>query len=212
MFTGLVERMGRVVSISGSSGGVSDIAIESPEIAAEIVRGDSVAVSGVCLTVIEAGGGVFRAQMMEETLRVTNLGGVKPGEHVNLERALKLGGRLDGHFVLGHTDEVGEVIRIEPDGNARKIWISASDNISWGIVPKGSIALDGVSLTVIDSENDRFSVGLIPTTLRETTLGRLKRGDGVNIEIDVVARYIAGLRGGKPKSGLTWEKLAEYGW
>ena len=212
MFTGLVECMGRVVSVSKASGGVSVIAIESPEIAAETVPGQSVAVSGVCLTVIEAGGGVFRAQMMEETLMVTRLGGVKPGGHVNLERALKLGGRLEGHLVLGHVDEVGKVIRVELDGDARKIWISASDKISWGIAPKGSVAVDGVSLTVIDSENDCFSIGLIPTTLRETTLGHLKRGDGVNIEIDVMARYIARLCGQEPKSGITWEKLAQYGW
>ena len=218
MFTGLIENTGRVVSVSGSSGGISVIAIESAEIANEMVPGESIAVSGACLTVIETRSGVFRAQMMEETLKVTNLGRVGPGGYVNLERALKLGARLDGHFVLGHVDEVGEVKRVEPDGNAKKIWISASDKISWGIAPKGSIAVDGVSLTVIDSEDDCFSIGLIPATLRETTLGRLKRGDGANIEIDVVARYIARLAGLGKKSGresnggLTWEKLIQYGW
>ena len=212
MFTGLVECMGRVVSISRTSGGVSVIAIESPEIAAGIAPGESVAVSGACLTAISANGGVFHAQMMEETLRVTRLGRLKPGENVNLERALKLGGRLEGHLVLGHVDEVGEVTRVEADGVAGKIWISASDNISWGIASKGSITLDGVSLTVIDSENGCFSVGLIPATLRETTLGSLTRGDSVNIEIDVIARYIARLCGRESKNGITWEKLAQYGW
>ena len=212
MFTGLIERMGRVASISKASGGVSVIAVESPELASEIIPGESVSVSGACLTVIDASGGAFRAQMMKETLAVTSLGRVKPGEYVNLERALKLGGRLDGHLVLGHVDEVGEVIRLESDGDTRKIWISASDKISWGIAPKGSIAIDGVSLTVIDSESGCFSIGLIPSTLRETTLGRLKRGDSVNIEIDVMARYIARLCGREPKSGLTREKLAQYGW
>ena len=212
MFTGLIECIGRVASVSKASGSVSVIAIESPEIAAEITPGESVAISGVCLTAIGASGGIFRAQMMEETLRVTRLGSIKPGGNVNLERALKLGGRLEGHLVLGHVDEVGKVIRLEPNGDARKIWISASDKISWGIAPKGSVALDGVSLTVIDSGNDCFSIGLIPTTLRETTLGYLKRGDGVNIEIDVMARYIARLCEREPKSGVTWEKLAQYGW
>ena len=212
MFTGLVECIGRVVSVSKASGGISVIAIESSEIAAEIAPGESVAVSGACLTVISASGGVFRAQMMEETLRATRLGHARPGEHVNLERALKLGGRLEGHLILGHVDEVGEVTRVETDGDARKIWVSASEKISWGIAPKGSVALDGVSLTVIDCKSNDFSIGLIPTTLRETTLGSLTRGDGVNIEIDVMARYIARLCGRESKSGVTWEKLAQYGW
>ena len=212
MFTGLVERMGRVVSVSKASGGVSVITIESPEIAVEIIPGESVAVSGACLTATDASGGVFRAQIMEETLRATRLGRVKPGENLNLERALKLGDRLDGHLVLGHVDEVAEVIRVEPDGDARKIWISASDKISWGIAPKGSVAIDGVSLTVIDCEREGFSIGLIPTTLRETTLGSLTRGDIVNIEIDLMARYVARLCDREPKSGITWEKLSQYGW
>ena len=212
MFTGLVERIGRVVSISKASGGVSVIAIEAPEIAAGIVPGESVAVSGACLTATGTSGGTFRAQMMEETLRITRLGRLKPGECVNLERALKLGGRLDGHFVLGHVDEVGEIIRVESSGETRKVWVSAPDKICWGIAPKGSIAIDGVSLTVIDCETDGFSIGLIPATLRETTLGNLARGDSVNIEIDVIARYIARLCGRETKSGLTWEKLAQYGW
>ena len=212
MFTGLVERIGRVVAVSKASGGVSVIAIESPEIAEEIIPGESVAVSGACLTATDASGGVFRAQMMEETSRVTRLGRVKPGENVNLERALKLGDRLDGHLVLGHVDEVGEVIRVESDGETRKLWVAASEKISWGIAPKGSVAVDGVSLTVIDSEREGFSIGLIPTTLRETTLGSLTRGDGVNIEIDVIARYVARLCDREPKDGITWEKLAQYGW
>ena len=212
MFTGLIECMGRVVSVLKASGGVSVIAIEAPGIAAEIVPGESVSVSGACLTAVNADGGVFRAQVMEETLKVTRLCRVRPGDHVNLERALKLGGRLDGHLVLGHVDEVGEVTRLEPEGDARKIWISASDKIACGIAPKGSITVDGVSLTVIDSESGGFSVGLIPTTLRETTLGSLTRGDGVNIEIDVVARYLAQLCGRESKGGITWEKLAGYGW
>jgi riboflavin synthase len=208
--------MGRVVSVSRASGGVSVIEIDAPAIAGEIAPGESVAVAGACLTAVgAAGGGIFRAQMMEETLRSTRLGDVRPGELVNLERALKLGGRLDGHLVLGHVDETGTVARVEPNGESKKIWISASDGISWGIAPKGSVAIDGVSLTVIDSGGGDFSIGLIPTTLRETTLGILGRGDRVNIEIDVTARYVARILGrepGAPRGGLTWEKLAGYGW
>ena len=212
MFTGLIERTGRVVSISKVSGSVSVIAIESPEIAADIIPGESIAVSGACLTTVDASGGVFRAQMMEETLKATRLGSVKPGERLNLERSLKLGDRLDGHLVLGHVDEVGEVIRLESNGDARKMWVSASDKIYWGIAPKGSVTVDGVSLTVIDCESGGFSIGLIPTTLRETTLGCLSRGNSVNIEIDVIARYVAKLCDREQKSGVTWEKLARYGW
>jgi riboflavin synthase len=215
MFTGLIERMGEVISISKARDGVCDIAIDAPGIASEVATGESVAVSGACLTAVKSGGGLFHAQMMPETLRSTRLGGLKPGERVNLERALKSGGRLDGHIVLGHVDEVGTVVGVESDGRSKKIWVSASEDISWGIAAKGSIAIDGVSLTVIDSNEGRFSIGLIPTTLRDTTLGFLEIGKRVNIEIDVMARYAARLigraAGARPK-GLTWEKLAEYGW
>jgi riboflavin synthase len=208
--------MGVVVSISGVSDGVAEITIRAPSIASEIAPGESVAVSGACLTAVGAEGEVFRAQMMEETLRVTRLGSLKPGSRVNLERALKAGGRLDGHIVLAHVDETSPVLRVEARGKSRKIWIAASENISWGIAPKGSVAVDGVSLTVIDSADGEFSVGLIPATLKETTMGIVETGNTVNIEIDVMARYVARLFGKNapdaPHQGITWEKLSEYGW
>jgi riboflavin synthase len=213
VFTGLVECIGRVVSVSRASGGVSVISIEAPAIASEVKAGESVAVAGACLTAVGGDGKIFQAQMMEETLRATRLGAVKPGDSLNLERATRLGGRLDGHIVLGHVDETGAVMSVEANGSAKKIWISASGKISWGIAQKGSIAVDGVSLTVIDSEDGGFSIGLIPTTLRETTLGLLERGKQVNIEIDVTARYIARIMGRTPEGGgVTWEKLARCGW
>jgi riboflavin synthase len=207
--------VGVVVSVSGVSDGVAEIAVRAPSIASEITPGESVAVSGACLTAVGAEGEVFRAQMMEETLRVTRLGSLKPGAKVNLERALKAGGRLDGHIVLAHVDETSSVLRVETRGKSRKIWMAVSENISWGVAPKGSIAVDGVSLTVIDSRDGEFSVGLIPVTLKETTMGLVEAGDMVNIEIDVMARYAARLSGQSPQaapSGITWEKLSEYGW
>ncbi|MDR1965140.1 MAG: riboflavin synthase [Synergistaceae bacterium] len=216
MFTGLIECTGEVVSISPSAGGVAGISVRAPRIAREAAVGESVAVAGVCLTVVETGRETFRAQMMAETLRSTRLGEMKPGEAVNLERALIAGGRLDGHIVLGHVDEVGSVVRVESDGASKKIWMTASDEISWGIAAKGSVAVDGVSLTVIDSHGGNFSVGLIPTTLRNTTIGLLKEGSRANIEIDVMARYAERLARRKDEAaapvGLTMEKLREYGW
>jgi riboflavin synthase len=216
MFTGLVECMGETVSIARSRGGMAEIAIKAPAVASEISSGESVAVAGACLTAIGSGGGIFRVQMMAETLRATRLGAIEPGDMLNLERALKTGGRLDGHMVLGHVDEVGEVLDVETAGDSKIIHISASEKISWGMAPKGSVAIDGVSLTIIDSGRGSFSIGLIPATLGRTTLGSVERGHRVNVEIDVIARYVARLLGkdaiSPAKSELTWEKLAEYGW
>ena len=226
MFTGLVECIGvvRAVSPDPAVSGVRRISICAEAIAAELRHGDSVAVSGACLTVVETKGDTMSAQIMQETLQSTKLGGLGTGDRVNLERALPVSGRLDGHIVQGHVDEVGRVIRIESVGDAagtKKIWISASREIAWGIAPKGSICLDGVSLTVIDAEVEAFSVGLIPVTLSETTIGSLSTGDAVNIEIDVVARYMARMlqfgilepnASDKTASTLTWETLQGYGW
>ncbi|MDR1579954.1 MAG: riboflavin synthase [Synergistaceae bacterium] len=216
MFTGLVECMGETVSIANSRGGMVEIAIRAPVIASEISPGESVAVAGACLTAIGSDGGTFRAQMMAETRRATRLGSLEPGDMLNLERALKTGGRLDGHMVLGHVDEVGEILDVKTAGDSKIIHISASEKISWGTAPKGSVAIDGVSLTIINSWRGGFSIGLIPTTLGRTTLGLIERGHRVNVEIDVIARYVAKLLGKDAESPereeLTWEKLAEYGW
>lgn len=189
--------------------------IHAPAIAKEILRGESVAVAGACLTVVAAGRDFFDAQMMLETMRATRLGALKPGDFVNLERALRIGDRLDGHMVSGHVDGVGVVSSVEDFGETRTLWVSVTGNISWGIAGKGSVAVDGVSLTVINSTKEAFSVGLIPTTLGDTTIASLVSGDLVNVEIDIVARYIARLAEcGAPagKSAITWGKLQEYGW
>jgi riboflavin synthase len=227
MFTGIIERVGVVRSVSREPGDIWRVGIYAPEIAAELKLGESVSVSGACLTAVETSGSIFQAQMMKETLRSTWLGGLSSGDKVNLELSLRAGGRLGGHIVLGHVDEAGRVKKIEKAGSARKLWIAVSEGISWGIAAKGSVTLDGVSLTVIDSQGGIFSVGLIPATLRETTMGFLKEGDQVNVEIDVIARYMAKLLGYRGLSvlpeeldnagsagekKLTWEKLGKYGW
>jgi riboflavin synthase len=181
MFTGLVEEVGRVVEATPTRLGV-----EAREVIRGTRLGDSVAVNGVCLTVVELDGAVFTADVMSETSRRTTLGGLGPGRPVNLERALRADGRFGGHIVQGHVDGVaalaardgGDMAFALPSGLARYV------------APKGSVALDGVSLTVVAVEDDLFTVSLIPSTLAETTLGGLKVGDTVNVEVDIVAKYV----------------------
>ncbi len=218
MFTGLVECVGEVRSVSRRGDNIYILRIFAPKIAPEVKFGESISVSGACLTAVSALQDSFEAEMMEETVVSTRLGSLKPGDRVNLERALRVGARLDGHLVAGHVDEVGTVARVEGAGETRKCWISVSAAIAGFIAGKGSVALDGVSLTVIDAAGEEFSVGLIPTTLRETTIGSLRAGDRVNVEVDMIARYLARLmRYGAPgetqrDGGITWEKLQENGW
>ncbi|MDR3332053.1 MAG: riboflavin synthase [Synergistaceae bacterium] len=220
MFTGLVECVGVVRSVSYEGGGVHRIGIDAPSIAQFLKRGESVSVSGACLTVVESWGDTFYAQMMSETMGATRLGMIKPGDRLNLERPLRVGDRLDGHMVLGHVDGVGKVSRLEDEGVTKKIWITPPDDIAWGVAAKGSIAVDGVSLTVIDQPGEHsydFSIGVIPTTLRETTIGDLTEGRAVNIEIDVLIRYAARLLRADGESdgasdALSREKLLDYGW
>ena len=224
MFTGLVECVGKVLSIQPERGGTYRIGVEAPGIAGQLKVGDSVSVSGACLTVVETNAGSFYAQMMQETLDSTCLGTLKPGRKVNLERALLVSSRLDGHIVQGHVDGVAKLLRVEQLGDSaqtKKFWFSTPPGLAWGIAAKGSVALDGISLTVIDSDEREFSVGLIPTTLAATSAGDLLAGDDVNLEVDVLARYIArmmryspqaGNADGKASSTLTWKRLDEIGW
>jgi riboflavin synthase len=223
LFTGLIETVGLVRSISAESGDVARIEIQAPGMRRAIRYGDSVSVSGVCLTAIDIRGDRFSAQIMGETLRVSKMGAIKAGDRVNLEASVRPEEGLAGHIVLGHVDEAGRVSKVEMTGSAGKIWVSVSRGVSWGIAAKGSVALDGVSLTVIDSLETEFSVGLIPATLDGTTLSLLKEGHSVNVEIDVLARYVARLlacksetfrrdAAGNPGGSLTLEKLAQWGW
>ena len=220
MFTGLIETVGSIESIT-PLGDVTELTIYAPAVAPELRHGDSVAISGACQTVTFMDASSFRVQMMPETLARTKLGALRTGSRVNIERAMRLDTRIDGHLVAGHVDGVATVTKIEALKETRKIYFSAGGHILGGIVEKGSVTIDGVSLTVIDAEADFFSVGVIPTTLAETTLGSLRAGDTVNIETDMIGKYVkkfvdAALgekkEDGKMKNSLTWDKLSEYGW
>lgn len=220
MFTGLIETIGVIKNIQ-PYGDVERIEISAPQVARELKLGDSVAVSGACLTVVWNDADAFRVEMMQETRGRTSLANKGPGAKVNLERAMRLDGRLDGHLVAGHVDGTAVVEDIVIYGQTRKYMFSAAPELLVGIVPKGSVAIDGVSLTVIDADDKQFSVGIIPTTLADTTLADLKTGGVVNIETDMIGKYIHrmmtfGAQAADPAdeapNTLTWEKLAEYGW
>ena len=184
MFTGLVQDRGEVAALAGGRLEVRT------RLAAELATGDSVAVNGVCLTATSIDGGGFRADVMEETLRRSSLGAVAPGDAVNLELPLRPSDRLGGHVVQGHVDGVGEVREIRAEGFARWIEIAAPPEVLRYVVSKGSIAVDGVSLTVAALADDAFAVSLIPETLERTNLGRVTNGTRVNLEVDVLARYV----------------------
>jgi riboflavin synthase len=195
-FTGLVQDRGRVAEVHETDGGVR-LAVESP-LAAELGEGDSVAVNGVCLTATGlCAGERFGADVMHETLRRTSLGDVRPGSAVNLELSLRADGRLGGHIVQGHVDGAGVVDAVRQDGFARVLTIAVDPPLLRYVVEKGSIAVDGVSLTVARVDGEAFDVSLIPETLDRTTLGAAKRGTTVNLEVDVLAKYVEKLIGAR---------------
>ena len=188
MFTGLIEAVGEVAELKPLATGFR-LRISTP-LSGEVSAGESIAISGVCLTVIVASGGELHADISPETARVSSLGGLKRGSLVNLERPLAANGRLGGHFVQGHVDGVGVVDTITRDGEWVTIWFRAPEGLAEQMVSKGSITVDGVSLTLVEVERARFSVALIPHTLAETTLGTRCVGDVVNIETDILAKYV----------------------
>ena len=189
MFSGIVEALGRVGELRSEPPGCRLI-IREPKIAAETKVADSISVNGCCLTVVEADGQTMHFEAGPETLARTNLGQLQPGSPVNLERALAVGDRLGGHFVSGHIDGTGRLIERLDMGEWSNFWFSVPRELARQMASKGSIAVDGVSLTIVDSEPDRFSVALIPFTLAVTTLGSLKIGDTVNLETDILAKYV----------------------
>jgi riboflavin synthase len=189
MFSGIVEALGTVADIIAEPPGCR-LVIREPKIVAETAVADSISVNGCCLTVIEVKGDTMSFQAGPETLARTNLGDLRPGGRVNLERALAVGGRLGGHFVSGHIDSVGQLAKREDHGDWSFYWFQIPRPISLQMASKGSIAIDGVSLTIVDSEPELFSVALIPYTLAVTTLGLLKVGDKVNLETDILAKYV----------------------
>ena len=188
MFTGLVADVGAVAAVDATDDGVR--LTLSTALASEIAAGDSVAVNGVCLTAVTVDGELFSTEVMHETLARSSLAGIAAGARVNLELALRVADRLGGHIMQGHVDGVGSVVSVRDDGFARIVTIHAGPRILRYVVEKGSIAVDGVSLTVARVDDDSFDVSLIPETLERTTLGESRVGRPVNLEVDVFAKYI----------------------
>lgn len=215
MFTGIVEEMGQIRSIvRGASSAV--LSIEANLILEDLKIGDSVAVNGVCLTATSIGAGGFTADVMHETLNRSSLGALQKGSHVNLERAMIANGRFGGHIVSGHIDGTGTIGSIQKDDNALWYTILADAKLLRYIVEKGSVTIDGISLTVADVQSDRFAVSLIPHTAKVTVLGEKRTGDIVNLETDIIGKYVEKLmkpavEETKQKSGITMEFLAENG-
>lgn len=224
MFTGIIEEIGTVRSIRGGGSGVV-LDIEASKVLEGTATGDSIAVNGVCLTVTP-GSGHFTADAMPETLRRTSLGGLRPGSKVNLERAMACGGRFGGHLVSGHVDACGRVADLVRDGIALVMRVSVPSDVLRYVARKGSVTLDGVSLTVasVSDSDSSFTVSLIPHTMASTTLHLLKPGSPVNVEVDMLARYVERLLAfgdaapasapedsGSAGGGLTEEFLKKYG-
>lgn len=213
MFTGIVEAVQPVTQIAQAPGG-RRIAIDLGQLAEDAHLGDSICVDGVCLTISALTGTVATFDVMAETVRVSTLAQLRARTRVNLERALAANGRFGGHIVQGHVDGVGYVDQIEQDPSKHVLWIRCQPDLMAVMIPKGSVAISGVSLTIVGVEEERFSVWLIPTTLRETNLGELEPGRPVNLEADIISKWICrkldALAGGKPSS-LTLDKLREHG-
>ena len=189
MFTGIVEELGTVSSVE-HRGADARIVLVGPTVAEGTPVGGSIAVDGVCLTVTEVDGSAFAVDLMPETLQRSTLGGLRPGDRVNLERAVRADGRLDGHIVQGHVDGIGHLLQRTPGPRWDDLVVELPAGLSRYVAEKGSIAVSGVSLTVTHVAADRFGISLIPTTLEVTTLGGLAVGDRVNLEVDVIAKYV----------------------
>jgi riboflavin synthase len=189
MFTGIIEVMGTVASIE-SAGELTRLAIDVPEIARDVRVGESVAVNGCCLTVVAEQAGCLHFDVIRETVLRTSLGDLVVSSRVNLERAMRADGRLDGHIVQGHIDGTGRVERLEREGDDVRLYIACERDITDNLVEKGSVAIDGVSLTVVGVYDTGFDVALIPHTLEVTNLGIVKPGERVNLEADVLGKYV----------------------
>ncbi|MER7924726.1 MULTISPECIES: riboflavin synthase [unclassified Streptomyces] len=196
MFTGIVEELGEVTAVEKLDD-ASRFRLRGPIVTEGAKHGDSIAVNGVCLTVVEFEGDEFTADVMAETLNRSSLGVLAVGSRVNLERPMALGARLGGHIVQGHVDGTGEIIERKPSENWEIVKISLPADLTRYVVEKGSITVDGISLTVVDAGPDYFTVSLIPTTLGLTTLGHKQPGDPVNLEVDVIAKYVERLMGSR---------------
>ena len=211
MFTGIIEDIGSVVSLH-SSGNSMVLTIESKKIVGDVHLGDSISVNGVCLTVTRFTSSTFTVDVMPETMKDTSLKMLKSGSPVNLERAMSANGRFGGHFVSGHIDGTGRIMKKEHKDNAVYYMIELEESLSKFCIPKGSIAIDGTSLTIFGLEKNQVTVSLIPLTHQDTVLGRKNPGDIVNIENDLIGKYIIHQMEGKtPKKGLSMDFLADNG-
>lgn len=208
MFTGLVETLGTVTRLTSDGTLMRNLEIDAEPLLEGARIGDSVAINGACLTIVSLESQRMAFEAGPETLKKTNLGELKQGDRVNLERALRVGDRMGGHMVQGHVDGVGQISRRHREGEWETIWFSCPPELAEQMVPKGSIAVDGISLTLVDVTENAFSVALIPHTLAVTTLGFKKVGASVNLETDLLAKYVwKCLRGGS----VTWDKLKQAG-
>ena len=207
MFTGIVEGLCPVIGIQ--RGGTWRVSIELGELAADVKPGDSVAIDGACLTAVAVEGGRVDFEAIGETLARTTLKDLRVGRKVNIERSLRVGDRLGGHFVAGHVDAVGTIRAKEPRPDQTLLRVTIPAELMRFVAVKGSVAVDGVSLTVVEVGRDGFAVALIPFTLEHTTLGFKGPGDAVNVEVDLLARYVA--RQLEREGGLTEETLREHG-
>ncbi|GAA1581807.1 riboflavin synthase [Actinomadura kijaniata] len=196
MFTGIVEELGEIEAVE-SLADSARLTVRGPLVTQDAVHGASIAVNGVCLTVVEAIDGRFTADVMKETLDRSSLGALAAGSRVNLERPVRLADRLGGHLVQGHVDGVGEIVSREPGERWDVVTVSLPAHLARYVVDKGSITVDGISLTVVEAGDDFFTVALIPTTLALTTLGHKRPGDPVNLEVDVVAKYVERMIGAR---------------
>jgi riboflavin synthase len=207
----MVERVGTLVRSTGVAGG-RRLRVDAGSVARDCELGASVCVDGVCLTVAAKDGDALEFDVVIETLQRTTLGSKSPGAALNLERSLRVGDRLDGHFVLGHVDGTASVDRVSADAREHVVWLRPDAHLAPYLIPKGSVAIDGVSLTIAERRADSFSVALIPTTLQRTTLSTLKTGARVNIESDIIARTVADrLASLLPAEGLTRDALTRAG-
>jgi riboflavin synthase len=210
MFTGIIEEMGSVKALRHEAG-AARLAVSASRVLGDTAHGDSICVNGVCLTVVDMDKSGFSADVAVETLKVTNLGELRTGAKVNLERALQLSARIGGHLVSGHVDAVGRIREKREEGNGWRIFIDAPDTVLRYVIKKGSIAIDGISLTVADVDTKGFSIAMIPHTATLTTLGFKSAGDSVNLEADIIGKYVERLLAGRVEGGVSLELLKKTG-
>ncbi len=210
MFTGIVEEMGSVKALRREAG-AARLSVSASVVLEGTAIGDSICVNGVCLTVVDIGKAEFSVDVAPETLKITNLGELRIGQMVNLERALKLSARIGGHLVTGHVDAVGRVREKRQEGNSWRVFIEAPDRALRYVIKKGSIAVDGISLTVADVDKYGFSIAMIPHTAKLTTLGFKAAGDSVNLETDIIGKYVERLLSGRMEGSVNLELLKKAG-